>query len=83
MEVSVLEIILGAVVIVLSLFLTVAVLMQSGKDKNLSGAIAGGADTFFSKAKANTWDRILSKATLVVSIVLTVLIAVMYLVVGK
>ena len=77
------EIALGIIVIILSVFLTVSVLMQSGKDKNLSGAIAGGADTFFNKAKANTWDRILSKATLVVSIVLTVLVAVMYLVVGK
>lgn len=77
------EIALGIIVLILAVFLTAAVLMQSGKDKNLSGAIAGGADTFFSKAKANTWDRVLSKATLVVAIVFTVLVVVMYLVVGK
>ena len=77
------EIALGIVVLVFAVFLTAAVLMQSGKDKNLSGAIAGGADTFFSKAKANTWDKVLSKATLVVAVIFTVLVVVMYLVVGK
>lgn len=77
------EIALGIIVLVFAVFLTVAVLMQSGKDKNLSGAIAGGADTFFSKAKANTWDKVLSKATLIVSVIFTVLVVVMYLVVGK
>lgn len=77
------EIALGIIVLVFAVFLTAAVLMQSGKDKNLSGAIAGGADTFFSKAKANTWDKVLSKATLVVAVIFTVLVVVMYLVVGK
>ena len=77
------EIALGIIVLVFAVFLTVAVLMQSGKDKNLSGAIAGGADKFFSKAKANTWDKVLSKATLIVSVIFTVLVVVMYLVVGK
>ena len=41
------ELILGIVLAVISLGLVVAVLMQPGKDKRLSGAIAGGADTFF------------------------------------
>ena len=77
------EIALGIIVLVFAVFLTAAVLMQSGKDRNLSGAIAGGADTFFSKAKANTWDKVLSKATLIVSVIFTVLVVVMYLVVGK
>lgn len=77
------EITLGIIVLVLAAFLIAAVLMQSGKDKNLSGAIAGGADTFFSKGKANTWDKILSKATLVVAVLFTILVVVMYIVVGK
>lgn len=77
------DIALGIIVLVLAVILTVTVLMQSGKDKNLSGAIAGGADTFFGKAKANTVDRILSKVTLVAAVVFTVLVIVMYLVVGK
>ena len=46
------ELILGIVLVVISLGLIFAVLMQPGKDKRLSGAIAGGADTFLSKNKA-------------------------------
>ena len=40
------EIILGIVLAVVSLALIVAVLMQPGKDKRLSGAIAGGAFSY-------------------------------------
>jgi preprotein translocase subunit SecG len=69
---------LGIAVIVMALFLIVAVLMQSGKDTRLSGTIAGGAETFFGKSKANTWDRILSKLTVVVSIVFGLLVIAMY-----
>lgn len=42
---------------------TLVVLFQSGKRSGLSGAIAGGADTFMSKAKAKTWDAKLAKMT--------------------
>ncbi len=42
---------------------TVIVLMQSGKSSGLSGAIAGGADTFLSKGKAKTMDEKLAKST--------------------
>ena len=43
--------------------LTVIVLMQSGKSAGLSGSISGGAETFLSKGKAQTWDARLAKAT--------------------
>ena len=45
------------------LAVTVIVLMQSGKSAGLSGAIAGGAENFFSKGKAKTMDAKLAKAT--------------------
>lgn len=45
------------------LAVTVIVLMQSGKSAGLSGAIAGGAETFFSKGKAKTVDAKLAKST--------------------
>ena len=45
------------------LAVTVIVLMQSGKSAGLSGAVGGGADTFFSKGKAKTLDAKLAKAT--------------------
>ena len=60
--------------------MTVIVLMQSGKSAGLSGAIAGGAETFLSKGKAKTLDAKLDKATkwfglvfVVLTLVLTVL----------
>lgn len=72
------EIILGAVLALVSLGLIVAVLMQPGKDKRLSGAIAGGADTFFAKGKAGKWDQLLSKVTVALCIVFFVVILVLY-----
>nr|WP_305148494.1 preprotein translocase subunit SecG [Flavonifractor sp. DFI.6.63] len=46
-----------------ALFLVAVVLLQSGKSAGLSGAIAGGADTFLSKNKAKSWDAKLAKMT--------------------
>ena len=43
------EIALGIVICVLALVLVACVLLQSGKDKRLSGTIAGAAETFFGK----------------------------------
>lgn len=74
------QIVLGIALLVVAVALAVAVLMQSGKDSRLSGAIAGGADTFFSKSKASTMDRILSKATVVIAIIFMILVVVMYVV---
>ena len=72
------EIILGGLLALISLGLIFAVLMQPGKDKRLSGAIAGGADTFFAKGKAGKWDQLLGKITVAMSIAFFVLILVMY-----
>ncbi len=52
---------------------TVIVLTQSGKRSGLSGAIAGGADTFLSKGKAKTMDAKLAKATKWVGLAFVVL----------
>ena len=60
---SVLTIILTILQLVSGLAVTVVVLLQSGKSAGLSGAIAGGAETFMSKGKAKTWDAKLAKAT--------------------
>lgn len=74
-----LEIILGIALIILAVAIVILVLMQQGKDKNLSGAIAGGADTFFGKSKANDQNKLLSTATTVISIVFVGLVVAMYL----
>jgi len=72
---------IGIILIVAAVFLVGAVLMQSGKANNkLSGAIAGGAETFFGKTKGSTIDKKLSKATTIVAIVFVVLVLVSYLI---
>ena len=76
-----LEIIVGSILIVMSVFLVIAVLLQSGKDKGLSGSIAGGSETFFGKSKAKGFDKILSLATAIVAIVFSLLVIAMYIIV--
>lgn len=73
--------VLGSILLVLAIALVVIVLMQSGKDKGLSGTIAGGAETFFGKNKGSTVDKILSKITIVLAIaVVAVVIALVILI---
>ena len=73
------ELALGIVLIVLAVALVVLVLFQSGKDKRLSGTIAGGAETFFGKSKATDYNKTLSIATVVVSVVFAGLVLAIYL----
>lgn len=73
-----LQIIFGVILIASALFLVVAVLMQHGKSHNLSGTIAGGAETFFGKSKAQTIDKKLDKITIAVAIVFVVLVIAVY-----
>ena len=75
-----LELILTIIQLISGLAVTVIVLMQSGKSAGLSGAIAGGAETFLSKGEAKTLDAKLAKATkwfglvfVILTLVLTVL----------
>ena len=77
------EWILGIALLVLAVFLVVAVLLQSGKDKRLSGSIAGGSDTYFGKNKGRSWEKILARATTVVAIIFGILVVAMYVVVSR
>lgn len=65
--------ILGGVLIVLSIFLIIVVLLQESKSAGLSGAISGGADTFFGKNKGRTIEAKLEKMTKYVAIFFFVL----------
>ncbi len=58
-----LAIVLTVIQVISGIVLTVIVLLQSGKTSGLSGAIAGGADTFLSKNKAKSWDSKLARVT--------------------
>lgn len=75
-----LELILTIIQLLSGLAVTVIVLMQSGKSAGLSGAIAGGVDTFLSKNKAKTWDSKLAKLTKWVALLFVVLTLVLSLI---
>ena len=62
------EILLGAILIVTSIALVAIVLMQEGRSDGLSGAIAGGAETFFGKNKGRTMEEKLVKITKILAI---------------
>ena len=77
------ELVLGIVLMVLAVLLVVAVLMQQGKDKKLSGSIAGGADTYYGKGKGNRGDKLLFRLTMIGGIVFSVLVIAMYVIVFR
>lgn len=77
---SVPMIIITIIQVMAALFLIAVVLLQSGKNAGLSGAIAGAADTFMSKNKAKTMDAKLAKMTKYVAIVFIILTFVMNLI---
>ena len=58
--------------VIISIALIAVVLMQHGKQQGLSGAIAGGAETFFGKNKGRTIDAMLKKVTSVIAILFIV-----------
>ena len=75
------DIVIGIILIVAAVFLIIAVLLQSGKDKSLSGTIAGGsAETFYGKTKSNSKEQKLSRLTTVVAIVFVVLVLVSFVI---
>ena len=72
-----LNMILTVLQVLCGLAVIAVVMLQSGKSAGLSGAIAGGADTFLSKNKAKSVDAKLAKMTKWVAIgfmVLTLLL---------
>ena len=57
----------GAVLIISAIVIVITVMLQQSKQQGLSGAIAGGADTFFDKNKGRTMEAKLSKITKIVA----------------
>lgn len=70
---SVIEIIVGALVILVSLIIIAVVLLQQGRRAGINGAISGGADTFLSKNKARTVDASLARWTKYIAVLFFVL----------
>ena len=76
---SVWQIIVTLIHILFAISIIVIVLLQSGKSAGLSGAIAGGAETFFGKNKGRTIDALLSKYTSFAAIAFLVTSILLYL----
>ena len=57
------EIVLTVLEAIASMAMILVVLLQSGKEAGLSGAIAGGSDTYMSKNKKGGLDKTLATAT--------------------
>lgn len=70
---SVWQYIIGAAIIVVSIILVALVLMQESRSAGLSGAIAGGADTFFGKGKGKSMEKKLEKGTKILAVAFFVL----------
>lgn len=65
--------VIGACLLLLAVVLVAIILKQTGKDKSLSGTIAGGVETFYGQSKGTHQDRILQKLTIVLSVVFVIL----------
>ena len=66
---SILEIVMGVVLIILAVFLTLVVLFQEGHQRSV-GTVTGAssADTFFTKNKSRSIDSFLERWTRVIAI---------------
>lgn len=63
--------------IIAAVGLIATVLLQSGKSAGLSGAITGGAETFFGKKgmddKFATWSKVFAVAFMVLTLILAIM----------
>ena len=77
---GVFEIILTVLEVIASIALIAVVLLQSGKEAGLSGAIAGNNDSYMNKSKMGSLDKVLAKATKWIALAWIVLTLVLCLV---
>lgn len=70
--------IIGIILVLLAVALTVMILLQTGKEKGLSGTISGGnSDTYFGRSGGSKKEKWLFRLTLIGSIVFVVLTVVL------
>lgn len=58
-----------SILLIASVVLTLAILLQESKSDGVSGAIAGGAEQLFGKKKSSGYEDMLSKITVVSSVI--------------
>ncbi|HOD02469.1 MAG: preprotein translocase subunit SecG [Firmicutes bacterium ADurb.Bin300] len=61
------QILFGVTLILSSIGIIVVVILQQGRQAGLSGAIAGGAETFFGKNKGRSIEARLAKVTKIIA----------------
>lgn len=77
-----LEITLGIIMMLLAVVVVVLVIMQTGKEKSLSGTIAGAGESFFSKNKGKTKEKTLSIITTILTVIFALLAVILVIVIA-
>ena len=78
------EYLLGGALIFMSVVLMILVLMQSGKDNQLSGTITGGSsDTYYGKGRAQSREKLLARLTIVAAVIFAGLIVATFVVFAR
>ena len=72
--------VVGGIMIALAVVLIGLILMQTGKEKGLSGSITGGSDTYFGKSGGSMKEKLLFKLTVIGSVLFVVLTIAMVLI---
>ena len=76
----VLQYILLGILLIAALFIVVAVMLQKTKEDGLSGAIKGGADTFYGRDGGDRTDLALKKWTKIVGLIFALCVLVVYVI---
>jgi preprotein translocase subunit SecG len=74
------EYILLAVLLIAAVFLITAVVLQRSEKDGLSGTLVGGMETYYGKDKTVRKDKMLSKWTLIISIIFGVCVLFVYVI---
>ena len=77
---EILRIVLTVLEVIASVALIAVVLVQSGKEAGLSGAIAGNSDSYMNKSKMGGLDKMLAKATKWIALVWIILTLILSLI---
>lgn len=72
-----------ALVIILSIVIVIAVMMQPSKQNSAASAFTGGADQLFGKQKARGFEAVMQRATAVLGAVWLILLFVLVLLSSK
>lgn len=76
---TVLEILLGIILIACALALVVVVLLQDSKDRNTASVVTGAAGQIFGKSKGQQNSKKLNTITAIIAVVLVLVVLVFYL----